>query len=210
MFLWVSLAIKEIINSSNVFTGEDLDVLIRTLLAGLESLYDKAWAKALELLPPERISLARSVLVWLLLAERPLTIGELIVAMAVEPGNQHVPSPQKLIRSLRRFILAYLNPFVEILDTDPSYSLEDQDKGPAGRGYTPPGPKVRLIHQSAQEYLRSVCKAGSKTPGLNIDLQAGHEEIAWICLSYLRCKELQLGWFDLDNRTPSGLQVVTD
>ncbi|KAL6857583.1 hypothetical protein ACO1O0_005024 [Amphichorda felina] len=208
MFLWVSLAIKEIMTSNSIFTKEDLEGLIHNLPSGLRGLYGKAWAKALELLPAELISLARTVLIWLLLAERPLTIEELTVAVAVQPGDPRVPAPRKLIRSLRRFVLDYLKPFVEVLE-DPNTSTEDSDEGIAAWGFSPLGPRVRLIHQSARESLLGVCENGSETSVLNFDLRIGHGELARVSLSYLRCEELQLGWFDLENRKPDGMQIIT-
>jgi hypothetical protein len=84
MFLWVSLATKDIMENSYDATFETLEELIDDLPAGLKGLYEKNWVKLIELLPTAKVSLANKVLTWVLLAERPLTVSELTMALAIE------------------------------------------------------------------------------------------------------------------------------
>lgn len=68
--------------------------------------------KLLKSLPPEQFSLAKCILIWLLLARRALTVQELTLALAVVAGEKHVPSPRKLLCSLPGFVITYQAPFV--------------------------------------------------------------------------------------------------
>jgi hypothetical protein len=135
MFLWVSLAIKDIAANCYDATHEDLEELINDLPLGLKGLYEKSWAKVLQSLPTNQVALAKRVLVWVLLAQRPLTISELTVALAVKPGEKNVPRKQKLLRSLSDFILRYLAPFIEISDRDtaqqPAKATKDSGLDPS-------------------------------------------------------------------------------
>ncbi|EEP79601.1 conserved hypothetical protein [Uncinocarpus reesii 1704] len=213
MFLWVMLAMKDIMSNCYHATHEDLEELINDLPFELKGLYEKSWAKVLRSLPTEQVALAKRVLNWILLARRPLTVSELTVALAVNPSDKNVPHRNKLFRSLSDFILRFLVPFVEIFERD--MAKQHSVNGEEGAWTLPTGPTVRLVHQSAQEYLLSVCKRGADgqkltLSGPSIDIRDGHETMALICMSYLQCKELQLGWVGLGNRHPDGGQIVTD
>ena len=213
MFLWVSLAIKEVMANCHDATNEDLEELINDLPFGLKGLYEKSWIKLLESLPTKQISLAKRVLVWLLLARRALTVPELTIALAVKPGEKNIPSTGKLLRSLSHFVLTYLTPFVEISGLDETQQPHNETEDPNSKAFAPIGPKVRLVHQSAQDYLLGVCKRskdGQSASSVEIDLRGSHEAIARVCISYLQCEELQLGWIDLENRHPEGWQIMTD
>lgn len=213
MFLWVSLAIKEIMANCHDATNEDLEELINDLPFGLKGLYEKSWIKLLESLPTKKISLAKRVLVWLLLAKRALTIPELTIALAVKPGEKNVPSTGKLLRSLSSFVLTYLTPFVQISGIDATQQPPNATEDGSLKGFEPIGPKIRLVHQSAQDYLLGVCKRSKdrqSASSVEIDLRGGHEAIARVCISYLQCEELQLGWIGLENRDSEGWQIMTD
>ncbi|KAM5458526.1 hypothetical protein MaudCBS49596_000440 [Microsporum audouinii] len=214
MFVWVFLAMKEIACNCHHATYEDLEGLINDLPVELKGLYEKSWAKLIQSLSTKQIELAKRVLVWILLAKRPLTITELTVALAINPGEKTIPHRNKLLRSLPDFIRGSLTPFVEISEMDitqiqPANATGSTDSNP----FVPIGPRVRLVHQSAQEYLLDVCDrgdGGQSSPGLSIDLRDGHATIALVCISYLKCEELQLGWIGLEDRHPDGGQIVTE
>ncbi|KAH8593580.1 ankyrin repeat-containing domain protein [Bisporella sp. PMI_857] len=213
MFLWVSLATKNIIDNSYDATYEMLEELIENLPAGLRGLYEKNWVKLIESLPTTNLALANKVLTWVLLAERPLTISELTIALAIEPGQKRLPSSKKLLRNLSAFVLKYLTPFVEIIPTNESieqeYSACTKEPIPAYKAGD--NSKVRIVHQSAQEYLLEACN--DKTNSISkfkINLRDGHESLARICIAYLCSDELQLGWIDEENKNKSGLNNTTD
>lgn len=197
MFLWVSLAAKDIMDNAYDATFETLEELIENLPSGLKGLYEKNWLKLVDSLPDAKISLANKVLVWVLLASRPLTISELTIALAIEPGQKDIPPSKKLLRNLSAFILNYLAPFIEIIPSSPGDPSEVdgeyvQTTIPAYKSIDTS--KIRLVHQSAQEYLLQACNTPKSR--LEIDLREGHEAIARACLTYLCCGELQLGWID--------------
>jgi hypothetical protein len=130
----------------------------------------------------------------------------------VEAGKKHVPSPRKLLCSLPGFVLTYQAPFVEVSSESPSQISPEILEGRGPTIFVPVGPRVRLVHHSVQDYLLSVCRAdnaGSPSSHLSINLQDGHEEIAHVCSSYLRCDQLRLGWIDLENRNSDGMQIMT-
>lgn len=131
----------------------------------------------------------------------------------MQPGENNVPTTEKLLRSLSSFVLTYLTPFVEITGLDPIQRPPDATEDGISKGFEPIGPKVRLVHQSAQDYLLDVSKRSEdhqSASSVEIDLRGGHEAIARVCISYLQCEELQLGWMGLENRHSEGWQIMSD
>ena len=208
MFLWVSLATKDIMDNSYDATFEMLEELIENLPGSLKGLYEKNWIKLIESLPTTNIALAKKVLTWVLLSERPMSISELTVALALEPGQKRLPAPKKLLRNLSAFVLRYLAPFVQITFTNESMEQEHSASmlGSTNGYKAADNSKVQIVHQSAQEYLLAACvdKTNPKSR-FEIELRDGHESLAQVCLTYLCFDELQLGWIDEENKTEWGV-----
>ena len=210
MFLWVILAMKDIMENSYDATYEDLEELVNDLPAGLIGLYEKSWIKLVKYLPTAKVALAKKVLTWVLLAQRQLTITELTTALAVEPSDREIPPRKKLLRNLSSFALHYLAPFIEVISY--SGSADDQASvASSARSFGATDSKIRIVHQSAQEYLLEAWNNKvSLEHNLVFDLRDGHELIGRSCLAYLSCDSLQLGWIDPDNKNEYGDYITND
>lgn len=208
MFQWVRTALK-VIGNADGSTFESLLQLVQGLPTELQDLYDRCLTSLLESLEDSDVELIRKLLAWLLLGTRPLTISELMVALAIRPDDVVLPPRNRLHKSIGRFIQRCLSPFIEIVgsqaevksSTNPLDVLKDVDA------------TVRPVHNSAQEFLLEVCtsKTGTYSPSiLKMDKLKAHEDIARACLIYLRSVELQLGWLGEKKPNKFGLIIADD
>jgi hypothetical protein len=80
--MWAVLAMKELGRSALFATFGSLEDLINDLPQGLMELYDRAWLK-LDRSHNENVDLAKKILIWILLAARPLTLSKLNMVLAM-------------------------------------------------------------------------------------------------------------------------------
>ncbi|CUS07295.1 unnamed protein product [Tuber aestivum] len=144
---------------------------IRSTLHALSRNMDQTYELALTKIPPEDAILAQRILQWLVCSFRPLTLEELVEAIAIDPGAC----------TLDRTTL--LN--------DPE-DIKEICAGLASLGDD--GKTVGLAHFSVKEYLISPQIASSPTAApFRIDLQETHVLLAKRCLTYLSFEDFELG-----------------
>jgi ankyrin repeat protein len=222
MFMWAVLAMKELGRSALFATFGSLEDLINDLPQGLTELYDKAWLK-LDRSHNENVDLARKILIWILLAARPLTLSELIMVLAMRPSKTNetsrLPLESEFYRDVAHIVLHFFAPFVEIVfrqsRDDPSSDVRVSTVE-ALRNFGPINDSiatVRLVHQSAQAYLlqKSTEHFSGQLPGkVSFSKEDGHELIARTCIAYLECKELKLEWIGPRRHDDKGFLEADD
>jgi hypothetical protein len=193
------------------FDAGSWDSLIRLVVelpSDLQDIYAKKLRQTLNSLNDEKkVEVLRKVLTWILLARRPLKLGELMTALAIEPDTRNVPPEGKEYRRIGRFIAEHITPFVTI-----STSVLSGNMKPRG-ALMDPSATVRLVHESAREFLEESCtveSAWETWPELSIDVAKGHESLARSCLVYLGCKEFECGWIGPRAENEVGLVVVDE
>jgi hypothetical protein len=111
----------------------------------------------------ENVDLARDILIWILLAARPLTLSELnmVLAMRLPETNETsgLPLESRLFKNVAYVVLYFFAPFIEIIirksRDDPSSNVRVSTVkalwsfGSINNSIA----IVRLVHQSAQAYL---------------------------------------------------------
>jgi len=144
---------------------------IKSTLHTLSRDMDQTYERILANIPPEDAILAQRVLRWLVCSFRPLTLEELVEAIAIEPGAC----------ALDRATL--LNDPEDITDICAGLvSLSDDGK------------TVGLAHFSVKEYLISPQIATSPVAApFRIDLEKTHVLLAKRCLTYLSFEDFELG-----------------
>jgi hypothetical protein len=83
MFLWVDLILYDLKTSSRT-SQHAIQKKLKSLPKSLLDLYEKI----LLAIQPEDLELANSILLWVVWAERPLTLEELKIAIAIQPGHR--------------------------------------------------------------------------------------------------------------------------
>lgn len=197
MFLWVLLAMKQL-DRAHFVTAQKLEKLIQCLPNGLDGIYDRM-LESLEtnISDPDDLSLVRKMITWVVLTQRPLTVSEFKVAMAIELGSDSMDSIETMLY-ISREIRNLCGSFLEVVSakenpesntTSGSSHLELE-----GDEYEDPTATVRLIHQSAKDYFFDREKRlNPQLSKFRIHEKHGHTEIASICLTYLLFKEFGTG-----------------
>ncbi|KAL0636337.1 hypothetical protein Q9L58_004684 [Maublancomyces gigas] len=199
MFLWVLLAMKQL-ERARFVTAQKLEKLIQALPNGLNGIYDRM-LEGLEtnISDPDDLSLIRKMITWVVLAQRPLTVSEFKVAIAIQLDSDSMDSVEVMLyisREIRNLCGSFLEvvseqePGIIVSDRDPSEDNDIED----------PVATVRLIHQSAKDYFFDREKRLSfPLSKFRIHERFGHNEIASICLTYLLFKDFGTGSFRLDS-----------
>jgi len=192
MFQWASIALNELRNADDCTLDSLLD-LVNNLPPKLGDLYNRALQRSLNSLPKKDHGLLKKILVWILLASRPLTVAELTIGLAISPDDTVIPPRRRRHLGLGRFISKHLTPFVEIISSHSNPRIHDPDPFVCLKD---PQATIRPVHQSAKEFLFRQCLSGEdlSTMTLKFDTIEGHEYITRTCLVYFRSKELQLDW----------------
>jgi len=222
MFMWAVLAMKELSRSALYATFGSLEDLINDLPQGLTELYDKAWLK-LDRSHDENVDLARKILIWILLAARPLTLSEMNMVLAIWPSKTNetsrLPPQSQLFRNVAHIVLHFFAPFVEIVFRQSGDDLSSDVRVSTVEALRNFGPiddsiaTVRLVHQSAQAYLLQKSTenfSGQLSTKVGFSKEDGHELIARTCIAYLECKELKLEWIGLRRLDDKGLLKADD
>lgn len=129
MFLWVSLILHDLRNSTST-TPRSIRQKLKSLPANIEEIYKNI----LRRINPDDRELAGTILRWVLWAMRPLTIGELAIAIAIRPGAESMASLEDDIQ------LHLETPLRSLFG--PMFKVEADNT-------------VHLVHHSANDFLLS-------------------------------------------------------
>jgi hypothetical protein len=127
MFLWVDLILYDL--KTSVRTSQHaIQKKLTTLPKSLPDLYEKILLG----IQHEYLELANSILLWVVWAERPLTLEELKIATAIQPGHRSMSDLSGMVE----------NDFESVLHSILGAIIKVQ------------GDTVYLVHQSVKEFLR--------------------------------------------------------
>jgi hypothetical protein len=161
MFLWVYLILYDLKTSSRT-SQHAIQNKLKTLPRSLPDLYEKI----LLAIHPDDLELANSILRWVVWAERPLTLEELKIAIAIQPGHRSMSDLSRMVE----------NDFEGVLRLILGAIIRVQDD------------TVYLVHQSAKEFLREINPfKGERFPSLPSN--ESNLDITISCLTYLSFDE---------------------
>ena len=164
-FLWVGIVAKML----RKYRATEVEAALDLFPPGLEKIYDRMLLQ----IDVDRRETAAQILLWVVMAVRPLTLAEL--------GAVFGPAPS-----------AYF---------DRDGFIRDQVLC-CGYFLTIKEQEVNLIHQSAKEYLRKeVNKSISQLEDFRFNEQTGHQALATKCFDYLQNGALTDGPIDLKKNT---------
>jgi ankyrin repeat protein len=189
MFQWVNIALG-VLKSADGSTFQQLLKMVEELPPQLAALYNHCLNTLQSTLSDADIDKMRHILIWILIGERPFTVEEISIALAIGLDNISLPPRSQWPRGVGRFVLKILGPFVQLVrsQSDPTdnTSLIDLRKDP--------GALIRLVHPSAQEFLLDACVSKRElvaSPKLHIDKKKGHELLARTCIIYLQSHKFE-------------------
>ena len=212
MFLWAFLALQEI---DKIFglTAERLEEAIERLPSGLHDLYECILNDLAKQCtgdeegpsgPPDcresNLSLAWRIIQWIVRAGRPLTLKELRAAVALELSDTCLRDAKKrMFRNIESVVRRI--PFLELVSADDR--PDDFSPFPTSDGtaienpHSPMTPSctVRLIHQSAKEYLLAYAdRLGDKADKKGLQLPKFDDaNIAGLCVTFLKFRDFEEG-----------------
>ncbi|KAF8539827.1 hypothetical protein BDD12DRAFT_909826 [Trichophaea hybrida] len=171
MFLWVSLILDDLKNSTNT-TPRAIRERLQMLPPDLSGVYTNILRK----IRTEDQKTATSILQWVVWAVRPLHLQELAIAIAIRPGRHtSMPSMEDDMHTdLRQVLRLIFGPMLRIEDGD----------------------TVHLVHQSAKDFLsgmNSSTEGGLSLPVLVTSPVESNMQLAESCLAYLSFDECEVG-----------------
>lgn len=157
-FLWARLMLDHLETCSTI---EQILSAVDQAPDGLESMYGRTLDDIYQLSLPQR-QIAFKMLRWLLHAFRPLTLAELRIAVAIDPG-QKSPRPGHHLRNLEVDVHQFCRSLVEI----------DQHTQ-----------EIRIVHASVKDFLLQghLSPEGRTAP---FESSASNASIARTCLTFL-------------------------
>lgn len=189
MFQWVNIAMDGIARGRRrPRTHKELLGEINNIPKKLEQLYSRELRELIKDMDSIDLDQIKSLLAWVLLASRPLTVPEMIMALSIEDGMLALPTKDEQ----RTSAPASLSPFVEI-----STSSRVEAGGETQVDANDSQLIVRPIHESVRQFLWDVCmkpESRKAWPELFIGEAQGHALIAKTCITYIRCSEISVGW----------------
>lgn len=202
MFQWVNIALGRITRRRRRRgTHKELLGEINNIPQELEQLYSRELRDLIKDMDPVDLDQIKSLLAWVLLGSRPLTVAEMVMALSIEDGASTLPTRDEQ----RTSAPASLSPFIEA-STNPGAETEGNDSNDSK-------PTVRPIHESVRQFLWDVCmkpESEETWPELFIGEAQGHAMIAKTCITYLRCRELEVGWLGGQEANEFGVIIPTD
>ncbi|KAF8243652.1 hypothetical protein K440DRAFT_38350 [Wilcoxina mikolae CBS 423.85] len=200
MFLWALLSLKEM-EKCRGLTPEKMKSIIESSPLGLRQLYDRILEDLVKERPAaDEVLALYKILAWVAGAARPLTLEELRVAIALRPEDKSM----KDIAGRRVFSIeceVQRIPFLEIVDAEDGpdefqvYHLPEAKEVPYAYGTLIRASTVRLVHQSAKEYLleyRMRLQEIGQPSELRIP-ELGHAELASLCITFLKFEDFNTG-----------------
>lgn len=151
-FLWVGIVARQLETYALSEVGAALD----QFPSGLEQVY----ARMLAQIDESRVDVVARMLLWIVLAVRPLTVGELSAVLGIKASPSRDLSPDHITKDYVKFCGSLL----KITNST-----------------------VHLVHLSAKDYLmRGTPDCNPRLERLRIKEHLGNLEIATKCLSYLK------------------------
>ncbi len=166
-FLWVGIVARTL----RKYKSTEVRKALELFPSGLEELY----ARMLLQIDPEKREIAAKILLWVVMAVRPLTLSEMSAAidLAVEPSATFTRD------DVMRDNLSYCGYFLTIRERE-----------------------ISLIHQSAKEYLlRETRDSNLELERFRVKKETGSLEIARKCFDYLQNGSLAEGPVHLEKDT---------
>jgi hypothetical protein len=164
MFLWVFLILYELKTS-----GDSSEVNIRNKLKSLPKSIPDLYNRILGDIKVDNAEAAKNILRWVVWAERPLTLHELTIAIAIRPEQQSTSEMSKTMRfDLEGDLHSILGPLINIQNR-----------------------LVYLAHQSAKDYLKVMDPITSEK--ISARSNESNLYISTCCLSYLSFDEFEQG-----------------
>jgi len=199
MFLWALLALKEM-EKCRGLTPEKMKSIIESLPLGLRQLYDRILEDLVKARPDsDEVRALYKILAWVVGTARPLTLDELRVAIALSPEDKSMRDiAGRQVFSIKREVQGI--PFLEIVEAQDGpdefqrYHLPEAKGVPYDYGTLIRASTVRLVHQSAKEYLleyRMRLQIGQPS-GLRMP-ELGHAEVAMLCITFLKFEDFSTG-----------------
>jgi len=200
MFLWALLAMSEL-EKTRGLTMQSLKTTIDTLPSGLAPLYDSILRDlAKDCRNEAELSLVWRIISWVVRAARPMTLSELRAAIALDwQDTCFEETKHRMIRNIEYEVQRI--PFLEIANhtvrsDDFSQLLSPKEiKDDAPQVSTVPPSTVRLIHQSAKEYLLNYLDHPEDIEHRN-ELRLpkfGHADMAGLCVTFLKFNDFDGG-----------------
>jgi ankyrin repeat protein len=161
MFLWVYLILYELKTSSQ--TSENaVRQKMKTLPSSLPDLY----TKILLAIEPDDLETANNILRWVVWAERPLSLEELRIAIAIQPGHRSMSVLSDVMEfDLGNVLRSILGSLVKVQND-----------------------RVGLVHQSAKDFLKGTNKILSER--LSLQSYESNLHITISCVTYLSFREI--------------------
>ncbi|QIW96305.1 hypothetical protein AMS68_001823 [Peltaster fructicola] len=172
MFRWAHLLLQELAKLRHSGT-KSIEAALKCFPADLDSVY----ARILQDIGGHNQKHALTLLYWISYARRPLTLGELIDALTIEPEHDLVDLdnrcvPEDIFRMLPSLIIAV---------SDTRSIGGNDDAGTVISEET----QVRLAHFTVQEYLESRRIRDSTASQFFLESRAGHRFLTQSCLAYI-------------------------
>ena len=159
MFMWVRLMMEELYRQT---TTRQVKKCLENLPTGLHDVYGRVLERIDQSSPQVR-SMARRMLQWIACALRPLSVSELVDALAIEIDSDRLDPDDRIINP-SRMIANCCGSLIEI----------EKDKD-----------IVRVAHASVQDFLISSLYTKEPYSALMVDPQDAHCMIARSCITYL-------------------------
>jgi hypothetical protein len=110
MFLWVSLILEDF-EMATTTTPRSIRERLKALPRGLPAVYEKSLRK----IPPEDQKRAENILQWVTWAMRPLTLKELAIAIAIQPGKTSMSTIEDDMETdLRKVLMSLFGPMLKL------------------------------------------------------------------------------------------------
>jgi ankyrin repeat protein len=167
-FLWVKFQIDSLTSQT---TDNEVKETLKCLPDGLHNVYKRALQR-IQQQPIQKRNLAWKVLMWTVHAKTPLTLDQIIEAVAIERGITHIDRGNTITdKSLVTAVCADL-------------IMVDQTQTQ----------RVQAVHSSVKEFFASITFAPDHlAPDTILSASAASTQLAEACLSYLLFEEFRMG-----------------
>jgi len=166
VFLWVKLVMNEL---TDVVDLDQIEEVLTGFPEDMKQVYNRILTNLFSRHTERHAQLVRTLLKWVLLSQKTLTLSELAVALS--------PLGSYTADSLKASFIRICGPLLELRD---SY----QHASSATSQLRPPAlSTVHLIHASLADYL---CLSKDPSCICSVDETTGHQEIASFCIEYFR------------------------
>jgi hypothetical protein len=181
MFLWVYLILYDLTTPGRKSPHE-----IRKKLKSLPKTLPDLYKKILYAIKPDDVEIANDILRWVVWAERPLTVRELTIAIAIKPEHRSMSALSEMVQ----------------------LNLEGNLRPVLGALITVQNDTVYLVHQSAKEFLKEI--NSTQIEWVSLQSKESNIHITVSCMTYLSFDEFENPIMASDVRTKSEKGLVDD